>query len=211
LSEDLRHVWDEDYEFVKYRGRYYPIIEKMHYDGGSYTLGEELEPTPQLKGAVEVLWEIFGGTTTETGHKLLDSHVGLIYGDSITYNRAYEITGVLRDKGFASTNVVFGIGSYTYQYVTRDTWGWAVKATYGQVNGIGRSICKNPKTDSGVKKSARGLLKVVKGDQGLKLLQDQTWPDILYTSDDELKVVFHEGTLRKEHSLADIRARVAAQ
>ena len=37
---------------------------------------------------MECLWEIFGGTTTEKGFKLLDGHVGLIYGDSITLARA---------------------------------------------------------------------------------------------------------------------------
>jgi len=32
----------------------------------------------ERKGAVEALWDIFGGTVTEKGYKLLDSHIGLI-------------------------------------------------------------------------------------------------------------------------------------
>ena len=91
----------------------------------------------QVKGAVECLWDIFGGTVTATGHKLLDSHVGLIYGDSITLDRANQILQRLEAKGFASANVVFGIGSYTYQYNTRDTFGFAMKATWAMIDGEG--------------------------------------------------------------------------
>jgi nicotinamide phosphoribosyltransferase len=116
--------------------------------------------SPQHKGAVECLFDIFGGTETSTGHKVLDSHIGLIYGDSITIERAEEILNGLEKKGFASANIILGIGSYTYQYVTRDNFGFAVKATSGIVNGERRDIFKSPKTDSGDKKSAKGLLRV---------------------------------------------------
>lgn len=112
------------------------------------------------KGVIEVLWDIFGGSITERGYKLLDPHIGVIYGDSITIRVAEEILISLEAQGFASGNIVFGIGSYTYQHVTRDTFGFAMKATSGVVNGGRRDIFKNPKTDSGVKKSARGLLRV---------------------------------------------------
>lgn len=69
-------------------------------------------------GAVEALWNIFGGTVTPKGYKLLDSHIGLIYGDAITLQRAEEICKRLKAKGFASINSVYGIGSFC---VTPDT------------------------------------------------------------------------------------------
>lgn len=97
------------------------------------------------KGTIEALWDIFGGTINNLGYKVLDSHIGAIYGDSITIQRADEICRQLEAKGFASTNVVFGIGSYTYQYNTRDTFGYAMKATYAIVNGEERLIFKDPK------------------------------------------------------------------
>lgn len=78
----------------------------------------------EFKGVVELLWEVFGGTVNEQGYKVLDSHIGVIYGDSITLERANEICRRLEEKGFASTNVVLGIGSFTYQYNTRDTFGF---------------------------------------------------------------------------------------
>lgn len=119
------------------------------------------EPVPEweVKGTIERMWEIFGGHVNSKGYRVLDPHIGLIYGDSITLERAETIFRRLAEKGFASSNVVLGVGSYTYQYVTRDTFGFAMKATYGVVNGEGRAIQKNPKTDSGLKKSLKGLLR----------------------------------------------------
>lgn len=165
------------------------------------------EGTPERKGAVECLWEIFGGTTTETGHKLLDSHVGLIYGDSITYDVALAILEGLYHKDFASANVVFGVGSYTYQYVTRDTWGWAVKATYGVVNGEERNIYKCPKTDDGSKKSAKGLCFMADIDGKLHFNDGAPW-DIFLDDTNLLATVFKDGKLVRECTLTELRGRV---
>ncbi|MGI4156984.1 nicotinate phosphoribosyltransferase, partial [Klebsiella pneumoniae] len=84
----------------------------------------------ERKGAVEVLWDTFGGTETEKGYKVLDEHVGLIYGDSINYERAQQICEGLKEKGFASINVVLGVGSFSYQFNTRDTHGFAIKGQF---------------------------------------------------------------------------------
>ena len=163
--------------------------------------------TPEFKGAVECLWGIFGGTTTDKGFKVLDAHVGLIYGDSITLTRAEAILTGLKAKGFASSNVVFGIGSYTYQYVTRDSFGFAVKSTYGEVNGVGREIYKDPKTDNGIKKSARGLLHVAKMGGVLTLSDQQGAIDVEGCS---MREVFRDGKLLVDDTIADIRNRLLA-
>ncbi len=161
----------------------------------------------QHKGAVECLWDIFGGTHTPEGYKLLDSHIGLIYGDSITLPRAEAILRTLAAKGFASANIVFGVGSFTYQHVTRDSFGFAMKATSGIVNGQRRDICKDPKTDSGTKKSAKGLLRVAQQGDTLVVYDQQTPAQ---EAQGLLEVVFLDGQLTKTTTLADIRARVAA-
>lgn len=131
-----------------------------------------VELTPEMKGAVECLWQVFGGTITEKGYKLLDRHVGLIYGDSITLERAIKIMERLKSKGFASGNWVAGIGSYTYNLVSRDSQSLAMKATWGVVDGENREIFKQPKTDPG-KNSAKGLLSVYRGDDGEWECRDQ--------------------------------------
>ena len=167
--------------------------------------GAEID-SPAYQGAVECLWQIFGGTTTDKGFKVLNERVGLIYGDSITLERASNILQQLEAKGFASNNVVFGIGSYTYNYLTRDTFGFAVKATWGQVNGQVRELFKDPITDSGVKKSAKGLLRVEKSKDGFVLYDQQTAEQ---EQQGALKTVFENGQLLHECSLDEIRERLA--
>jgi nicotinamide phosphoribosyltransferase len=162
--------------------------------------------TPEFKGAAECLWDIFGGTTTDNGYKLLNERVGLIYGDSITLQRAQAILKGLKAKGFASTNIVFGIGSYTYQHLTRDTFGFAIKATWGQVNGQGREIFKDPITDKGDKKSAAGLLRIEETENGFELFDRQT-PE--QEQQGALDIVFENGKIIKETSFADIKAKLA--
>ena len=137
----------------------------------------EAEREVERKGVIEALWDIFGGKVNEKGYKELDPHIGAIYGDSITLARAENICARLKAKGFASTNVVLGIGSFTYQYNTRDTFGFAMKATYGEVAGEGREIFKDPITDNGTKKSAKGLLRVEKGLQGIELKEQVSWEE----------------------------------
>lgn len=121
-------------------------------------------------GALYKLLEIFGGKKNSKGFMEINPRVGLIYGDSITYSIMNKILTNMRKAEYASNNIVFGIGSYTYQFITRDTLGFAMKATYGEVNGQGYEIFKDPITDKNkVKKSAKGLLQVYKEGYNFKL------------------------------------------
>ena len=160
---------------------------------------------PERKGVVELLWDTFGGHINSKGYKELAPCIGTIYGDSITLQRAEEICERLKNKGFASTNVVLGIGSFTYQYNTRDTFGFAMKATYGEVNGEGRAIFKDPVTDDGTKKSAKGLMQLRWENGSYQLLDDVSREEEM---EGELKEVFRDGKLLVELSLADIRRNI---
>lgn len=157
-------------------------------------------------GVVESLWNTFGGTENGKGFKELDTHIGAIYGDSITLERAEAICQRLMAKGFASTNVVLGVGSFTYQYNTRDTFGFAMKATYGEVSGQGRNIYKDPVTDDGTKKSAKGLMKIEKTDGRYHLTDQVTWEE---EGQGELREVYCDGKLLVDQTLGEIRARMS--
>lgn len=171
----------------------------------------------ERKGLIEILWEQFGGTTTEQGYKLLDSHIGAIYGDAITLERCNTICERLAKKGFASSNVVFGLGSYGFQMNTRDTFGFAIKSTYAVINGEERFLFKNPKTDNGVKKSQRGKVYVfnytsLSGEEIIKFrdgLNQGTYD--LHEKNNLLKPIFIDGELVRETSLKEIRNRLAEQ
>lgn len=156
---------------------------------------------PEWKGSIEILWDTFGGTINSKGYKVLNPKVGLIYGDSITPQRAYEICKRLQAKGFASSNVVFGIGSYAYNYHTRDTLGMAIKCTAAwDIKHNLIETQKTVKTDS-VKKSAKGLLHV---DSNF-VTTDSVTPK--QESTGELKVIYSNGTLLLEHDFELIRTR----
>ena len=198
----------------RYDKQYY-FIEM--YEKAKITV-EELPWKPSDKGVIELLWDIFGGTTNSQGYKVLNPHIGAIYGDSITLERANEICRRLEAKGFASTNVVLGIGSFTYQYNTRDTFGFAMKATYVEkyerIPGVdfipttrGYEIFKDPITDDGVKKSAKGLLKVIQGEKGLELKDQISWKE-LKQEDNLLKVVYENGKFINKVSLTEIRNKL---
>lgn len=173
--------------------------------GGSKTTATEVGTTPSLKGVIELLWDVFGGTINSQGYKVLDPHIGAIYGDSITLERAEQICQRLELKGFASTNIVFGIGSFTYQYNTRDTFGFAMKATYVEVNGEGREIFKDPITDDGTKKSATGLLKVVIEDGEYRLIDKCSWEE---SQEGELMTLYNDGKFLSKTTLTEIKSKL---
>jgi nicotinamide phosphoribosyltransferase len=165
-----------------------------------------LPNSPAYKGALQLLWENFGGRVNAAGFKELNSKVGLIYGDAITLNRANLMLQLMHERGFASSNIVFGVGSYTYQYVTRDTLGFAIKATSAVIEGKRHAIYKDPitATKGNPKKSARGLLKVdLDVETGNFYLMSN-----VFQGDEEsghLQIVFEDGKLFNRTDLAEIR------
>ncbi|OOF60115.1 nicotinate phosphoribosyltransferase [Rodentibacter pneumotropicus] len=159
----------------------------------------------ERKGLIECLWDIFGGTVNQKGYKVLDPHIGAIYGDGVTYEKMVKILEGLKAKGFASSNIVFGVGAQTYQRNTRDTLGFAIKATSITINGEEKAIFKNPKTDNGLKKSQKGRVKVLSYDtyiDGLTAKDD--------FSDDLLEVFFEDGKLLRRTDFDQIRQNLLA-
>lgn len=138
---------------------------RIREDEGGLLLVEMSEA--EAVGTIEYLYKIFGGAVNELGYRVLDSHIGMIYGDSITPARAEEILTRLEERKFVSTSIVFGVGSYSLGMLSRDDLGMAIKATNTivDVNGeqVDKPIYKDPKTDAS-KKSLRGLITVVNND-----------------------------------------------
>lgn len=166
------------------------------------------------KGVIELLWDIFGGTINSKGYKVLDKHIGAIYGDAITLERADEICRRLEQKGFASSNVNLGVGSYTYNMNTRDTFGFALKTTYAKVDGKELMLFKDPITDDGTKKSNKAMVVVTKDLETGELIcldcLNQANKDY-FKEIDLLKPVFKDGVLLRDENLSDIRQRVLSQ
>ncbi len=162
--------------------------------------------TPENKGLVQCLYEIFGGTINSKGYKVLDSHIGAIYGDSITLEYAEKILSSLESMGFSSDNIVLGIGSFTYEYVTRDTHGIAIKCT-AVASGSGdekhwRATFKDPKTDNSGKKSAKGFLRLDFVDGEYKLTQNVSHEE---ENEGALELVYENSVMYRHQSFADVR------
>ena len=214
FSDKLTSILVES--IFSYKDKVYKTVYAVELDSfdkvKNYTRESLIEYTltPEEKGTIEVLYEIFGGTVNDLGYKNLDSHIGMIYGDGITIPRATEIFERLESKGFSSLNIVFGVGSFSLAFLSRDDLGIAVKATAAEiVNGDSTSLLpvyKEPKTDSS-KKSAKGLLKVTKDiDTGEFTLHD----NVSYEEEceGELKTVFLNGEFLIEPTFQEIRDRV---
>lgn len=194
-------------EVVKIRG----VWNKIDFEtSGDPKLTRTELADHEVAGAIQCLWDIFGGEVNSKGYKVLDTHVGLIYGDSITVERAKDIFVRLADKGFAASNIVYGVGSYTTQYTTRDSLGMAVKATGAVIDGKQIMVVKEPKTDLG-KKSAKGFLKVVRDSSGELVLVDNLEVSEVQDADNELRLIFRDGVMLVDEDLNQIRDRVAAQ
>lgn len=174
--------------YLTNQNKYY-LVQNLHDEFIIKEVSEE-----EAKGSIEILSEIFGYTTNDKGYKELPPQIGLIYGDGITYQRSSNIFENLALKAFASSNIVLGVGSYTFAAsMSRDDLGIAVKATNAIVNAFEIPIYKDPKTDDGSKKSARGWLKVDYNDNGkITLFTNVTREE---AEDGLLQVVFENSKL----------------
>jgi nicotinamide phosphoribosyltransferase len=168
-------------------------VDVLYEDGSNHS---------EWRGVIQLLWDIFGGTVNEQGYKVLDPHIGAIYGDSITLDRQIEIYERLAAKGFASTNIVLGVGSFTYQMNTRDTFGFAAKGAWFEANGQGYDIYKDPVTDDGTKKSLKGLICVTENHEVLtQCTPEQESQGILHT-------IYENGHFFNQVTLTQIRERL---
>ena len=176
--------------------------------------GDKEKPVnePAAKGTLALLAEALG--TQDNGSALpLIKGAGAIYGDSITPERAEKILqGIVRDLKLSPYNMVFGIGSYTYQYVTRDTFGFAMKATAVRRNGEVVPIFKKPVTDNGHKFSHKGIPTVYDcaAPDGTRtyICKQESGPEALDNC--AFEKVFSDGEILIDHSFDAIRKRVRA-
>lgn len=163
---------------------------------------------------VKKLWNMFGGTVNSKGYKVLDKHIGVIYGDGCTLDAVQEIWKQLEINGFAANCITFGVGAFCFTAIkendrlvvlTRDTFGIAMKATYAVVNGKEYFLYKDPKTDeSHLKKSHKGCCRVYEENGELKC-EDQLHG---MTNNTLLQTVFKDGELIVEESFYEIRRKL---
>ena len=207
--------------------------EILAHNGTILFRGDSGDPVTVVTDMVFVLWQIFGGTVNEKGYKVLDKHVKAIYGDSITPQRCKAIYEILESYGFSVENVVLGVGSFSFMCLeevvdidcydgfgdptteqvirfnpyTRDTFGYAIKATYGEdADGNPVMIYKQPKALAW-KKSPKGC--IIVAPDGKSYTDGHTFEEAHGEGvENLLELVFKDGKMVKETSLKEIRERM---
>ena len=206
---------DFEPEYIQERGAY----SDCDYDFlDDYNIKyEEIEPSLELLGMVWYLDQIFGSTLNSKAYKVLNPHVKAIYGDSMTPSRVKEAYARLAAQGYAINNVVFGVGSFSFMCLededgrmnpyTRDTFGYAIKATYGEDKDSNPvMIYKQPKALAW-KKSPKGC--IIVAPDGQSYTDGHTFEEAHGEGvENLLELVFKDGEMVKETSLAEIRNRM---
>lgn len=165
------------------------------------------------KGLMQCLYEIFGGTVNNKGFIELNPKCGVIYGDGLGLHNIETIMQTSMESGFASTNLVCGFGSYGYQMISRDTFGFAIKCTYGVVNGESRNIYKDPITDDGTKRSLKGMLAVIDNQGGSEMYEGDRYTVKQECTPGEeeqglLQTIYEDGRFYNQTTLTEIRKRL---
>lgn len=169
---------------------------------------------------IQKLWDVFGGTVNSKGYRVLDPHIGIIYGDGCAIEKLREIWEELMFQGFAANNIVFGVGAFNFTAFredngfivnTRDTFGVAMKATHGVIDGKEIFIYKDPKTDdASLKKSHKGIVHVYYDNKEHKFhYEDElTIEEVNIKDNSAFKEVFCNGRFTYRENFIGVRKRL---
>ena len=156
--------------------------------------------SPQYNGILKILEKTFGTQYNELGFKELHPKIGIIVGDGMDLETYENMLRLFIKKKYSASNLIIGVGKFLRNY-TRDTLGFAIKASYIEINGKPLNIYKKPITDL-QKKSYTGLLKLSKKIKQYSTHEKCTWEQ---EQSGELKTVFKDGKIINEYSFEEIR------
>jgi len=163
--------------------------------------GDALTQIPEL---LNTLWGAFGGTTTKNGFRVLDPHVGVLWGDGLDGPDEIErIILAVMSAGFSPINLVFGMGGGLLQKINRDTERFAFKCSAQKRNGVWIPIQKDPLDKT--KASKPGRLKLVLNEDGEYMTREQDGND----GDDVMVTVFENGRVEQVWAFDEVRERAA--
>jgi nicotinamide phosphoribosyltransferase len=141
----------------------------------------------------DILGGIFGFTINSKGYKVLKDNVGIIQGDGMTEESIPALYADYIKTGWAADNILTGSGGgLLVENLTRDTSRWAIKASYGEKDGVPFTMRKNPAGDPS-KASKEGLLKLHKA-VGYHTIQSSQMDAIQFAGyRDNLTPVYEDG------------------
>ena len=180
------------------------LKEKVEKMGGTLVVRPDSGDAMRVPiDTIEMLGDIFGYSVNQKGYKVLADCVRVIQGDGITPRTIRVLLEAMAERGWSAENLAFGMGAGLLQKVNRDTLRFAMKANARQdTDGVWHGISKDPKTDPG--KASKRYRQAVVVEDGAPIampLKD------LGDRDNLMQTVWENGELRRDWTLAEIRAR----
>lgn len=162
------------------------------------------EPVSTTLEVLDLLDKVFGHTVNSKGYKVLCNRVGVLWGDGIDYHGIRNILHAMKAAGWASDNIVFGMGGGLLQKINRDTQRFAFKSCAQKRNGEWYDVFKKPLDAS--KASKRGRLKLIREKDGtFHTVGENERPEMF----NWLIPVFENGVILKRYTFDEIRANAA--
>lgn len=118
------------------------------------------EPNVIVPQILELLSEIYGFTYNDKGYKVLNHNIGIIQGDGMNEDSIIDLYRTITTMGWSADNIVTGSGGgLLVEGLNRDTNRFAIKPSFGIINGEEINFMKNPTSDP-TKQSKPGHLKL---------------------------------------------------
>lgn len=176
------------------------ILKFLSIDGNKVVFRPDSgEPVSTTIDCLNILESGFGSYDTESGYKVFDANIGLLWGDGLNYHKIRDILFAMKSNGWAAENIIFGMGGGLHSSVNRDTQRNAFKCSAQLRDGQWFDIFKNPLDSS--KKSKTGRFKLIEDDGSFKTISiDDDGEDIL-------RAVFKNGELLIDEKYCDVKLR----
>ncbi len=169
-------------------------------------------PVETTVKTLEILAEKYADemTLNSKGYKVLPDALRVLWGDGIDPTGVKEILEALEENNFSAENMVFGMGGGLLQKLNRDTLGFAMKASYAEIDGDHYEVFKAPKTDELTfsKRSKRGQLATIWDGHAFKTIEnmEKMSPEERAGVKDQMRPVFRNGELLNTQEFDQIRA-----
>ena len=156
-------------------------------------------PVTTVSESLNILSKGFKTYENKEGFKKFEDNIGLVWNDGLNYHTLRDVLFEMTNNGWATDNVLFGMGAGLHTSINRDTQRNAFKCSAQYRDGTWHNVSKEPLDTT--KKSKSGRFKLIKEDNVFKTVP------ISYEGKDYLRPVFRNGEVLIEDTFHDIRKR----
>lgn len=179
------------------------LLDKVENIGATVVIRPDSgDPVDTPIKVIEILMEERGYKVNSKGYKVLPDYVRVIQGDGMEPSSIKRFLEKMEKKKISTSNIVFGMGGGLLQKLDRDSFGFAIKLSSANIDGKDIDVYKDPITDKG-KTSLKGRLKLIKFNGEYRTVRE----DEFLEYQNQLRVVFENGTCYNKQSFQDIRER----